>query len=362
MLKSIDFSNLIRASHHQLLKETPRLLAGLLSVPADELRIQREPTVRDGKPDLVLSLGATNFVAECKTSGQAAIVAMAARQAQALAGTLSRKAIPLVAVPYMGEVGKRLCEEAGVNWLDLSGNARLKLPGLRIQIEGKPNQFKRAGRPRSLFAPKSARIARWLLMQSDQAFTQRELARANGIDEGFTSRIVRGLEQQQLIQRDSDGAVRVADFDALLDAFRETYDFSKHHIVRGHVAARSSDELLLRLAEPLRRQNIEHAVTGLAGAWLWSGFAGFRMATLFVADLPDETLRSQMGFHEVERGENVWLAQPNDTGVFQGSEVREGIFCAHPVQVYLDLKDHPERSTEAAEALRKTLSKPSGAA
>jgi hypothetical protein len=27
----------------------------------------------------------------------------------------------------------------------------------------------------------------------------------------------------------------------------------------------------------------------------------------------------------------------------------------HPVQVYLDLKDHPERSTEAAEALRKKL-------
>jgi hypothetical protein len=28
------------------------------------------------------------------------------------------------------------------------------------------------------------------------------------------------------------------------------------------------------------------------------------------------------------------------------------------VQVYLDLKDHPERSAEAAEALRKELLKP----
>jgi hypothetical protein len=66
-----------------------------------------------------------------------------------------------------------------------------------------------------------------------------------------------------------------------------------------------------------------------------------------------------MGFHEMERGENVWLVQPNDDGVFDGSEVREGIFCAHPVQIYLDLKDHPERSTEAADELRKKFLNPS---
>jgi hypothetical protein len=75
-----------------------------------------------------------------------------------------------------------LCEEAGVCWLDLSGTARLVAPGLRVTIEGKPNQFKRPGGLRSVFAPKSARIVgRWLLIQSDHAFTQRELAQAPGL-------------------------------------------------------------------------------------------------------------------------------------------------------------------------------------
>ncbi|MCX6924806.1 MAG: type IV toxin-antitoxin system AbiEi family antitoxin [Verrucomicrobia bacterium] len=36
---------------------------------------------------------------------------------------------------------------------------------------------------------------------------------------------------------------------------------------------------------------------------------------------------------------------------------REGISCVHPVQVYLDLKNHPERSTEAAQALRQNILK-----
>ena len=62
------------------------------------------------------------------------------------------------------------------------------------------------------------------------------------------------------------------------------------------------------------------------------------------------------------KGENVWLVVPNDEGVFHGAAEREGICCVHPVQVYLDLKNHPERSEEAAAQLRlKILRKDSHA-
>jgi len=43
---------------------------------------------------------------------------------------------------------------------------------------------------------------------------------------------------------------------------------------------------------------------------------------------------------------------PNDAGVFHGAEERDGLRCVHPVQAYLDLKEHPERAPEAAERLR----------
>jgi hypothetical protein len=165
------------------------------------------------------------------------------------------------------------------------------------------------------------------------------------------------LEEQRLVARAASGAVKVAAYDALLDAWREAYDFFKHHIVRGHMAARSSDEILHRVSEPLKRGKLAYAATGLAGAWLCSGFAGFRLVVVYVAELPGKEACQDMGFHETERGENVWLVQPNDTGVFHGSAEREGISCAHPVQVYLDLKGHPERSAEAAEARRKHLLK-----
>lgn len=306
--------------------------------------------------DMIVRAGNLTFVVECKAKGEAASAAMAARQAKAFAGRVKKKSIPLVAVPYMGEVGRRLCEEARVSWLDLSGNANLFGPvGLRVQIEGKPNLFKRPGRPRSLFAAKSSRIARCLLVEPERAMTQRELAKASGLDEGFTSRIVRQLEEQRLVSRDSSGAVRLADFDAMLDAWREVYDFSRHHLVRGHIAARSSDDVLGQLAAELKRAGIEHAATGLAGAWLLNPFAGFRLVVCYAGQMPSATVQEAAGFREVPRGENVWLVVPNDEGVFQGAAEREGIRCAHPVQVYLDLKDHPERSAEAAQELRRTL-------
>ena len=49
--------------------------------------------------------------------------------------------VPLVAVPFMGEVGRMACEDLGVGWLDLCGNAHIVAPSLRIIVEGRPNRF-----------------------------------------------------------------------------------------------------------------------------------------------------------------------------------------------------------------------------
>jgi hypothetical protein len=185
--------------------------------------------------------------------------------------------------------------------------------------------------------------------------SQRELATQAGLDEGFTSRIVRQLEAQRLVERESNGAVRVADFDALLKAWREVYDFFRHHIIRGNIAARSSNDVLRRVAAKLKQNQVEHAATGLAGAWLLDHFVGFRLVTIYTERLPNAEVQEAMGFREETRGENVWLVVPNDAGVFRGAAERDGVRCAHPVQLYMDLKNHPERSAEAAEELRHRL-------
>lgn len=337
---------------HQLEDEARRLLGSWLDGP--RFRVARR--AKDG-PDFEVDLGKTRLLVEVKALSNAASVGAAIQQVQAYAAAAGRHAVPVLATSYMGDAGKRLCADAGVSWFDLSGNAHIVAPGLRIIIEGKPNKFVRRGRPSSAFAPKSARIARHLLIEPRRWFRQQELSREVGLDDGFTSKIVRRLEQDALIERDKVGAIRVRDPDLMLDAWAEVYAFDKHSTLQGHVTARSSEELLGRLAKVLQRSKVRHAATGLAGAWLQTEFAGFRLVTVFVASKPDAALLKEAAFREEPKGANVWLVVPDDDGVFDGATEVRGIACVHPVQTYVDLLGHPERAREAATELRTRLLK-----
>ena len=104
------------------------------------------------------SSGPRTFVIEWARSGKTGPVALSASLARAAADTTDG-AIPLVAVPHMGEVGRRLCDEAGVAWLDLSGNAHIIAEGLRVVISGRPNRFQTEWKP--FFASKPGKCWRW---------------------------------------------------------------------------------------------------------------------------------------------------------------------------------------------------------
>jgi Transcriptional regulator, AbiEi antitoxin, Type IV TA system len=306
------------------------------------------PGSRADKTDFVVGAGEWDFAVELKATGAAGPVSRAAEAARRYRGP---REVPLVVVPFMGPTGRRICADRGVSWLDLSGNAHITAKGLLVHVEGKPNAYKRVGRPASVFSPAASRISRRLLTNPSTPFSQRELARLDALDEGHVSRTVARLVELGYVRRDASG-VRVVDPALLLDAWREEYDFSRHRIVRAHAPARSSEALVQELAHKLPSLQHDHAATGLAGAWLTTGFAGFRLVTFFVSDASDRIVE-ELGLRKVDKGENVWLVEPDDVGVLIPPVEIDGIACVHPVQLYLDLKGHPERSIEAAESVKR---------
>ena len=330
--------------------EVPGILADFLEIPKSKVNV----VPKEGKisPDLLVEASGYHFLVECKGTATRAPLLMALQQIAEIKDFFQKDAVPLIVVPYMGKSGIDFCQDHDLSWIDFSGNAHIKAPGLLIHVEGRPNRFKNVGRPASVFAPKSARIARQLLIEPGKSYNQRELSQITGLDEGHTSRIVRRLEELNLIDRDDQGSLRPPDPDQLLDAWLETYDFSKHQIIKGHIAARSGEELLKRMSQTLAEQQIGYAATGLAGAWQYTHFAKFRLVTLYLAEPPGKNLFDGLHFREDSRGANTWLVVPNDTGVFHGSSIRDDIVCVHSVQIYLDLKGHPERAKEAASMIR----------
>ncbi len=335
----------------QAMAEVPGILANLLELPVSDVNVV--PQERKIGPDFLVNASGYHFLVKCKSTAARAPLLMALRQISEIKDSFKKDAIPLIVVPYMGKSGMDFYQDHDLSWIDLSGNAHIKAPGLLIHVKGRPNRFKKVGRPANVFAPKSARIARQLLIEPGKSYNQRELSQITDLDEGHTSRIVRRLEELNLIKRDDQGFLRPSDPDQLLDAWIETYDFSKHQIIKGHIAARSGEELINQMTQTLAEQQIDYAATGLAGAWQYTHFAKFRLATLFLADPPGKNLFDLLHFREDERGANTWLVVPNDKGVFHGSSARDDIVCVHPVQMCLDLKGHPERAKEAASMVRQ---------
>lgn len=306
-----------------------------------------------GGSDVRLLAGELWYAVEFKAAANTEQIGSALRK---LSAPSERQAVRLLVVPYMGNAGRELCRDAGISWLDLSGNAEIVAAPLRIRILGEPNRYKRSGRPESLFAPRSARAARVFLMDAQRVWLQTELARTTGLSAGYLSRLLPRYEEAGFIQCGHEGRslrYRVANPDALLDAWYADYDFNHHTILRGHVAARGGPELLRELSAALTRHEVEYAATGLAGAWMWEPFAAFRTVTLYLSAWPIQDILARVGFHEGARGSNTWLVVPDDAGVFTGAKKRDGIRCVSPVQVYLDLKGQSERAEEAGGELRR---------
>ena len=310
---------------------------------------------REHHADFVYSAGDWTFVVEYKRTASAGGVAAAAKLLQQARAKNPKPVIPVVAVPFMGDLGREVCRKASVCWMDLSGNANLVGPGLRIVVTGRPNRFAGRGRPTNLFAPRSSRITRCLLLRPDEFQTQTEIARTARLDDGYVSKLVRSLKEEQLVIENDRGAIRARDPNLLLDAWSDAYQFEKHRIMKGHVSARSGEALLDSLARKLERRRVAYAATGLGAAWLWTKFAGFRIVTIYLREDPSDSLLGELDFLGDEQGANTWLVTPNDDGVFDGSTKLDDIDCVSALQAYLDLQAHPERAKEAAAAIRERL-------
>ena len=340
---------------HIAIRQVLRCLAKIFEVPnlAEDARTGVQGN-NDRVWDAVFTVRCHTFVLEWKGSASFGHVAAAIHQLEMAKYSFPHEVIPLLAVPYMGEAGRERCAQADLPWLDLSGNGRIVVPGIFYQNLGNPNLFRRRGRPESAFGPRGSRIARRLLMEPNKPVRQRVLAQSTGLNEGHTSRIIAKLLETGLVERREDG-IRVSDADTLLDAWREEYRFKRHSVIPGHIAARAGDSLTQSIAVTLSKFGQPYAATALPAAWLWTRYAGFRLSTIYMSLPPSAGLKEELGFQEEPRGANTWLVVPNDEGVFDGAEMVDGIRCVHPVQAYVDLKDHPERAPEAASELRRRL-------
>jgi hypothetical protein len=260
--------------------------------------------------------------------------------------------LPLLVSPFLSPRTRQRLDEAGVSYVDLTGNIRLiaDRPGLLIISQGadsNPWPDTRGGR--SLKGPKAGRIVR-ALCDFLPPLGVRALAQKTRTDAGYCSRVLELLEREDLIKRTRRGPVVAVDWQALIRRWVQDYSPFDSARTRSYLAPRGLPSVL----ETLRGSRIRYAVTGaFAASRIAAPVAPPRLFVCYVND-PSEAA-TRLDLRPAEAGANVLLAVPYDPVVYERTSQANGIRLAAASQIAADLLTSPGRGPQEAEAYMRWM-------
>jgi hypothetical protein len=269
---------------------------------------------------------------------------------QELAGTLG-----LVVARYLSPPVRAKLTEAGLSYIDATGNVRVELtrPGLFLSDRGADQDpWRGPGRPLgTLKGEPAAKVVR-TIADFARNWTVRELTDVSKASTGATYRVVEFLEREGLAMRGDDGRIAVPDWAQMLRRWSDDYGFVRTNQVTRWIAPRGLPGLREVLSSGDGRPR--HAVTGTIAAAEWAPYAPARLAMIYVADA--SAAAEAWDLRPTEAEANVMLAVPRYDVVFERSSMTtDGITIAATSQVVVDLLTGPGRNPNEAEELLRWM-------
>lgn len=266
----------------------------------------------------------------------------------------------LLVVPYMPEKGRDMCREQQLSWIDLSGNAWVRDAPLHVHVEGNDHQYRQAGRPRSVFAPKSSLVSMSFLLHPNTSFTVTDLAEETDVDNSTVSRVTRRLESLGFIQQEENkGRAKPYTLKnpfTMLNAWVEEHDLFKRDILKGAIPESGENEFYYRLEEVLGSHYYQYAISGPRAANFYDVPAESSLTVAYVDSLPTEDALKSYGFDAGDRGANLWLVKPVSSVVYMETNELQNLPVVNPIQLYLDLTSmKAQRSEDLADQLYNNI-------
>ncbi len=335
-------------------------LRGLLeNIPILQVEgIEAETISSDWEPDLIARLlmgGRPHLlICEYKSNGQPRYARSALLKLRNYVAHRAPQATPVFIAPYISPAVRQLCEEKGVGYLDLEGNARIAFGGVFIEriVVGKPAAEQRE--LKSLFRPKSAQVLRAMLREPCRAWRVTELSEITGVSLGHVSNVRTGLIDREWARASNDGLV-LSEPDALLDAWQYSYTAPPGERLRFYTPLHGSAlEDAARSALRADGGPGRAAFASFSAAQWLSPYARTGTHYFFADDEGLRKLQAALKLTPVSKGQNVVVTVLKDLGLLADTvEPAPGAVCTSPVQTYLDLSIAGERGAEAADHLRR---------
>jgi len=262
---------------------------------------------------------------------------------------------PVIVVPFIGERGKRICDENKVGYMDFGGNAKISCAGMMIYTVGKDRPKEAAPVNQSIFSPKAARITKFLIGRPSAEWMQKDIVENTGLSKGLVSRVInKMIEAGYVIEK--GGKFGLADFDDLFYAWAEFELKRRERKKSYYVWAQNPSKLMEALADKLSRDRIKYAFTQEAGASLVAPFATFDIVSLYLESL-DKFPEKSLSASEETRGFNLVVIEAPDEYIFTKAQDKRGMKVVDNFQLYADLKKNPLRGEKQAVHLLTLIKK-----
>jgi len=258
---------------------------------------------------------------------------------------------PILAIaPWMSSRTQGLLAKEGINYLDLTGNARIALdhPPLYIRFSGATRNPQPAPRARaSVRGPKAARVIR-LLLDVAPPYGLGEIAAATGLAPGYVSRLLETLDREALIERARRGPVETVDIPGLIRRWAESYDVLRTNRTSMFLGRQPMSGLVSTL-QWLSEGAAPVAVTGSFAAALVAPVASSTLLLAYCDDVA--TAAEGMGLLPAREGANVILLSPFDPVVWERGREELGVRFVAYSQAVVDCLTGTGRMPAEGEAL-----------
>lgn len=260
--------------------------------------------------------------------------------------------VPVLAAPYLSPERQALCREAGVYFMDLSGNVFVVHQSFYIERIGFPNKYPEKRQRRYPFSDKASLILRELLKDPKRQWGIRELADKIGLDPGYASRMAKSLSESGYASR-AGGKLKIRSPREILDDWVRAYDLKRNEQHRFFVLAPDVKSILQRLRNIDIPCKVEYALSVQAGAALVAPHAVYKEVHMYVGNGEGiEFFKKELDLKDANQGANLVLLMPYyKHSVFYDNRVVEGLCVVSDIQLYLDLYGYPVRGREQAEHL-----------
>jgi len=308
------------------------------------------------KPELVIQAETKEkekylIVLEVKSAGQPRYARMAAYQLQSIRAN-RENVYGVFGAPFVSEESKRICQEAGIGYLDLAGNCLLRFDNVYISIEGRPNPYPSTRPLKSIFATRSTRALRVLLCNPKRDWFVKDLAKEANISLGQASNLKKRLLEFEFIKEignEKAAKFRLSNPEVLLNKWTEYYSYRANR-TRNYYSLDDVKAIEKELSDYCESKKIRYAFTLTSGASLVAPFLRYKRVFAYLSD-SIEKVALALGWKEVASGPNITILEPYDEGIFYALQEINGAKVVSDVQLYLDLKGYKERGEEAAQFL-----------